>query len=230
VIVRRRPSWLAGLPFGLPDDFDYSVIGSLGDVISLMAALPNSDRGEAARALYERREQIGPVLAFAALMEAWDHDDRHLVDAFETADQLVAALRVVAPPLRRKRPLRVWRGIVVKDAHPGAAAVGLSWTRSRDIACWFATTYGGRSDIPGTRPFVFDVALLPEEIVALHDGRDEQEVLVEPRLLELNEAPIVVDGTTITLADLAADSHAPAEVLASWRAAGERYEARLRHP
>jgi hypothetical protein len=157
-----------------------------------------------------------------ALIEAWDHDHRFTVDAFDTTDAFAAALRAVAPPVRRTHPLRVWRGIVVRDAHPSEAAIGLSWTRSRDIACWFAT----RHDWPGVRPFVFQVALLPDEIVALHDGRGEQEVLVDPALLELNETPITVDGTSIDLIDLAIDSAPPTDALADWRAAGARYEIR----
>jgi hypothetical protein len=218
-------SWAQTLPFGLPDDFDYDVIRSRSDVATLLFTLPNAERGEAARALFERRERIGRALAYAALIEAWEHDDRFTVEAFGTADAFAAALRAVAPPLRRKRPLPVWRGVAVRDAHPAHAAIGLSWTRSRDIACWFATFYLARGDLPGARPFVFSVALLPEEIVALYDVRGEQEVIVDPAMLELNEGPIKVDGTTMMLAELAPDSTAPAGALADWQAAGQRYEA-----
>lgn len=218
----KQESWARTLLFGLPDDFDFGVIRTKADVITLLSSLPNSDRGEAARALYERRGHLKRAVVFAALMESWDHDDRVTVDAFNTADAFVAALRAVAPSLRRTRPLRVWRGIVVRDTHPRAAAIGLSWTRSRDIACWFAT----RHDWPAGRPFVFQAALLPDEIVALHDCRGEQEVLVDPALLELNETPITIDGTGIDLTDLAIDSAPPADALADWCAAGRRYEMR----
>lgn len=102
----------------------------------------------------------------------------------------------------------------------------MSWTRSRDIACWFATTYRNRAKLPGVRPFVFTVQLLPSDILAFHDGRKEQEALVD--LAALEGADIMVDGTTILTHDLTADSTPPATALADWRAAGERYEARKR--
>jgi hypothetical protein len=143
--------WARDLPFGLPDDFNFDLICTKGDVLSMMAALSNADRGEAARKLYERRDRLGPALAYAALMDAWDHNDREQVEAFETLDAFAAALREVAPPIKRQRPLRVWRGIAVRDGHPGQAAIGLSWTRSRDIACWFATRYQRRADLPGIK-------------------------------------------------------------------------------
>jgi hypothetical protein len=37
-------------------------------------------------------------------MDAWERDDRVLVDAFNTADDFVIALRNVALPIERKRP------------------------------------------------------------------------------------------------------------------------------
>jgi hypothetical protein len=186
--------------------------------------LPNADRGVAAREIWERRDRLGHRLAYTALMEVWDHDDRELVEAFETPDELAAALREVAPPLKRKRPLKVWRGIIVQQADPAKAAIGLSWTTSCDIACWFATRY----DKPNRRPFVFKLAATPEDIIALHNERREQEVLLEPVALDQLTHEIVVEGTGITLDELEPDSRAPEEALARWRAAGQRYEAAKR--
>ena len=77
--MSARKSWKEPLPFGLPDDFDFSVIRSRADVVSLMAALPNADRGVLARKLYERRDHIGNALVFFALMDVWDHDYREVV-------------------------------------------------------------------------------------------------------------------------------------------------------
>ena len=214
------------MSFGLPSNFNFDVIRTKSDVQRLLGTLPNRDRGVAARRLYERRDHIGPALAYFALMRAWEYDDGVLVEAFETLDAFAAALCPVAPPIKRKRPLRVWRCIAVRDAHPGHAAIGLSWTRSRDIACWFATTYRNRAKRPGARPFVFTVQLLPSDILAFHDGRKEQEALVD--LAALEGADIMVDGTTILTHDLTADGTPPAVALADWRAVGERYEARKR--
>lgn len=228
--------WSDDLPFGLPADFNFDVIHTKADVQRLLWTLPNRDRGVAARRLYERRDHIGPALAYAAFMTAWGHDDRELFEAFETPEAFAAALREVAPPVKRKRSLRVWRGIAVRDAHPGVAAIGLSWTRSREIACWFATRYQRRADLPGIRPFVFTTELEPWEIIAFNNSRGEQEVLVDlAALATLEQAEMItVDDTTITTIflkdltadDLTADSTPPADALADWRAAGERYEAR----
>lgn len=215
--MSARKSWKEPLPFGLPDDFNFSVIRSRADVVSLMAALPNADRGVLARKLYERRDHIGNALVFFALMDVWDHDYREVVNAFgETPDAFTAAVREVAPPIKRRRPVRLWRGIRVLKAHPGDAAIGLSWTRGREIACWFATTYRSYGDPPGVRPFVFTVQLMPSDILAFHDGRKEREALVDLSVLEFGGVEITVDGTPIRLNDLESDSVPPAAALADW--------------
>lgn len=67
--------------------------------------------------------------------------------------------------------------------------------------------------------------LEPYMILATHDGRGEQEVLVDP--LQLGNADITVDGTTTRLWELEDDSTAPVAALADWRAAGARYQAQL---
>jgi hypothetical protein len=222
--------WLDKLQFGLPDNFDFDVIRSRDDVEALLTILPNSDRGIAAHALYERCDRIGHDLVYAAIMYAWEsnEDYRELIDAFGSVSGffgLATALSKVAPKIKRKRRLRAWRGIAVREADPSEAAIGFSWTRSRDIACWFATTYPNRADLPGARPFVFTTMLDPYMILATHDGRGEQEVLVDP--LRLEEDAITVDGTTTRLWELEDDSTAPVGALADWRAAGARYQAQL---
>ena len=58
---------------------------------------------------------------------------------------------------------------------------------------------------------MFRAELTADEVVALHYGRGGREV-------------IVVDGTSIGWDELERESCAPAEALASWRAAGERWE------
>ena len=211
--------WLDKVEFVLPDDFDFDVIRSRDDVAALFT-IPNGHRGIAARALYERRDRIGHELVYAAIMYAWEHDYCELIDAFESVSGfpcfgLATSLSKVAPKIKRKRRLRVWRGIAVREADPSEAAIGFSWTRSRDVACWFATTYPNRADLPGSRPFVFTTMLDPYMILATHDGRGEQEVLVDP--LRLEEDAITVDGTTTRLWELEDDSTAPVGALADWR-------------
>lgn len=220
--------WSHGLPYGLPDNFDFDVVRTKDDVETLLFTLPNRDRGIAARAVWEQRKQVGNAVAYAALMEAWDHDDRVLVEAFETMDVFAAALRAVAPPLKRKRSLKVWRGVAVLKAHPGPAAIGLSWTRSRDVACWFATQHRGIGDVPGIRPFVFTATLDPAAIIAFHNARPEQEVLVDPAALDTEHemGGLLVDGMASCSIALEPDAVGPPDVLERWRIAGLRCEAK----
>ena len=134
------PVWLDGLENGFPLNFDWSVLKTCADVSAMIFRLPNADRGQAFRALHENRGTVGGRVAYHGMMEVWEHDHAVLMDAFDCDYYAVAAcLKDVAPPLAIDKPLRVWRGVCVRDGEdPAAAAQGLSWTRSRDVACWFA--------------------------------------------------------------------------------------------
>jgi hypothetical protein len=48
-----RPAWLENLSFGLPRDFDFTCTRNQHEAMSLIWALPNSDRGEAAVGLFK---------------------------------------------------------------------------------------------------------------------------------------------------------------------------------
>jgi hypothetical protein len=89
--------WLAELSGGLPSDFDYRLVLSAADAKMLILALPNCDRGRAAVGLYGQRDRIEPAAVYAGVVAAWDHDHRVVTDAFGSRQQLVAALREVAP-------------------------------------------------------------------------------------------------------------------------------------
>ncbi len=214
-------------PFGLSDDFDFDDIGTPAATRELLFSLPHCDLGRAARALYERRDRFGSALLYEALMLAWEHEERSKpIDAFATFDDFIAALREVAPPVMPKPPLRVWRGVAVRDL--ADSAIGLSWTCSRDVACWFATTYHEHARQPGIRCLVFTTVVEPSAIIAFNDARGEQEVLVDPAALDLSG--VMVDGTSLCVKDLAADSMPPTEILADWLVAGQRFELFKRSP
>jgi hypothetical protein len=223
---RRRCNWLDDLPIGLPEGFDYGNIRTVYDAESLMFRLPNEDRGKAARGLYEHRDQIGHQVVYAGMMEAWGYDHAVTRQAFQTDDDFAAALRAVAPPVKLTEPVRAFRGIIVTEGDPAAPAIGLSWSRSPDIACWFALRvylFAG-VDLGAYRPFVFFTVLQPHMIVTAYHGRGERELIVEPWMLAEDLEAIRVNGTGFTLFDLDEDSRAPETVIAKWLRAADRHQ------
>lgn len=156
------PHWSYHLPYGLPSNFDYSVIRTPDDATRMICALPNADRGGAAVGLYEARDTIGNEVAYHGMRAAWGHDDGYVAVAFGAKEQFADCLSEVAPPLGLQKSLRVWRGVQMEDGeHPADGAFGISWTRSRDVACWFAL----RFELPKLRPFVFQVDLDPYSLI-----------------------------------------------------------------
>jgi hypothetical protein len=152
-------------------------------------------------------------------MTAWDHDERDTINAFGSADQFIAALKDVAPPLTiRSRSKRVsaWRGVIIDRADCLHSALGVSWTRSRNVACWFAMRYY----VPEIQPSLY---LDSRAIVATHNGRCEQELLVDVQQL-LNHV-ITIDGYgSFEPSELHSGSEATRYVIAGWRRAANRYE------
>jgi hypothetical protein len=213
--------WLRVLPSGLPSNFDYSLIRTTDDVCNMIWALPNADRGTAAVELYEARDVIGRHVSYRGMMAAWDHDHGQVLAAFSD-DQLFAdCLSEVAPPLNLPNRVRLWRGVeITRDGDPAYAAAGVSWTRSRDVACWFAF----RFDKP--RPFVFRVDLPPYCVIAVHHHRREREVLVNPEALGWSS--VVLDGSRITLESLEPDATAPDHLIERWRCRYEQERERRR--
>jgi hypothetical protein len=164
------------------------------------------------------RKKIGNAVAFASIMQAWEHDDREVIGAFGSDVKFVNALRHVAPPHGRTTQVRAWRGIILKEAHPHEAAVAVAWTTERDIAAWFAT----RRYEPGLRPFVFCTEFEPSAVVVFHDRRREAEIIVD--LFGFCERRLIVDhdGTDWSTLDHMAMPSAAA--IASWCDARDRWE------
>jgi hypothetical protein len=209
-----RTSWQDRLPHGLSPDFDYSVIRTAAHVTTLLAALPNRDRGTAAKNLYKRRKILGNKVAYSGMIQAWDHDDFEVKSAFGGEAEFVQALREVARPSQRKRPVRAWRGVRNLDG-----AYGVSWTTERDIACWFSMLYYERHQTP----FVFFCDLRPDDIVVEHSGRKEYELLVDPRSLYGRAMLAVCDGdTSIEACEMTGHSEVPPSAIADWRLSSDR--------
>ncbi len=224
--------WLAELSGGLPADFDYRLVRSAADAKTLILALPNCDRGRAAVGLYGQRDGIGPGAAYAGMMAAWDHDHRVVTDAFGSRDQLVAALREVAPRFdwASAREIDVWRGAVVNRDDALLHTVDLCWSRSRNVACWFGLRDYVPVLQPSLAPVVFCAKIDRTVVVARHDSRAEQEVIVDvARLLRGGYAVTLdgIDGRPLNerdrIVDLCPDREVFDRHMDNWRRAGARY-------
>jgi hypothetical protein len=215
-----KTSWHDRLPYGLPRGFDYNLIRTANDAMKLIIALPNRDRGTAAKALYRRRKILGEKVAHSGLIEAWQHDHVEVTSAFGGRSEFVQALRTVSAPSERKRMVRAWRGVSDLDA-----AYGLSWTTDRDTACWFAMRHYERHQTP----FVFFCNLGPDAIAAEYNGRNERELIVDPTSLFGCAMLDVCDGDTSIEACEMLDHHdVPASAIADWRLGFHRVEAAMK--
>jgi hypothetical protein len=227
----RRAVWLADLSGGLPPNFDYRVVRSLADAKALIFMLPNCDRGQAAVGLHRSRHSIGTDLAYVGIMAAWDLGHRETVDAFGSTEDFISALRDVAsmPDLQASKYLEVWRGAVVDRRDELRCAVGLSWTRSRGVACWFALHEYVAALQPSLVPIVLHANLDRSVIVTMHNARAEQEVIVDLSRLFAADCAVSIDGTNIpiigvTIADLDPEVAAVSQLIARWQLASGRYE------
>ncbi len=225
--------WVSQLSGGLPSHFNYSIVKTAADARRLILALPNCDRGKAAVGLYRRHGFFSAGAAYAGLMEAWDHDHREVVEAFGSPEQLVIALKKVAPPLggNLSKRVDVWRGAVVGREDPLWSSIGLSWTRSRSVACWFALRDYVPTLQPSLVPAVLRANIERTAVVALHNARAEQEIIIDVHELTRAGTDIAFDGTELVLSnsrdrfvDFCPDNSAFAYLIADWRLASARYQ------
>jgi hypothetical protein len=211
-----RPEWCKRLQFGLPDDFDFGLIRTEDDAEWLMLVLPNRYRGVAALRLYEalgaRRDKR---IVYSGLMSAWDHDHGKVLAAFDDEQVFADALRKVAKPFRRKRPVRAWRG--VSSPH---AAYGISWTTDRDVACWFAMRFRDCH----SSPLVFVADISPDFIITEHNERFERELLVNPLAIAGSVRVVLDDPESGDIGvDELLDGQRPSQAaLDEWQLAYER--------
>ncbi|WGS18786.1 MULTISPECIES: hypothetical protein [unclassified Bradyrhizobium] len=225
--------WLPRLPGGLPVNFDYRAIKSEVDAKKLILELPGCDRGRAAVELYRHRELIGNAAAYRGIMVAWDHNHRDIIEAFGSPDRFVAALRDVAPPIEpcSSEPIDAWRGALLQRDESLRRSIGPTWTHSREVACWFALHDYVAQLQPSLTPVVLRTRIDRSLIVAEHNDRTEQELIVDARRLLTATNAVRLDGIDTWLskvrhriADLCPDGKAFDRLLADWRRASARYE------
>jgi hypothetical protein len=133
---------------------------------ALCFAAPNEHRGYIAAAAYG----LGvPNPAYQTIIrQIWNHDHQQLLWAVDRDADLVR--RMMADAEFRhpfSGPVTVYRGVEHGDFRK--ASRGLSWTVSRDVACWFA------HDLPNSLVLVGKVS--SADIVFWDNSRNEEEVV-----------------------------------------------------
>jgi hypothetical protein len=218
----RKEFWQYESIGGLPEHF--------AEAEDLVLALPKWGRCRAAHGLYECRDKIGASTACAGTVTAWDLDHRDVIEPFGSARLFATARRTTAPPRRRSSHAcaEISRGVLLHEFKLVALAILISWTRSRAIACWLAL----RDYVSSLQFYLLSVILrasiTPSTIVAWHDRRAEQKVIIDP--IDLGRtAGISVDGLGPSavqrpLADLKIGDHTYCELIAMWRYTSARYQ------
>lgn len=125
------------------------------------------------------------------LSQAWITTESPNSDPNLSKRELLSLFRSVSPQkLMDKEEYEIFRSLedvvtVYRGVTPYNAknVKALSWTLNRDVAEWFAHRYGEQ----GT---VYEAQIPKEHICAVFLGRNEAEVIVDPKhLMELLEAP-----------------------------------------
>jgi hypothetical protein len=231
-LANKKP-WLCRLPGGLPSDFDYRNVRSAGDAKALMFELPGCDRAKAAVDLYHHRNIVGAHTAYIGIMLAWTHDSRQLSEAFGSAKQFINALTSVAPTVQSPdtKPIEIWRGTLLNRTTPITHSFGLSWSRSRDVACWFALREYVPALQPALAPVVLHACFNRSVILARHNARAELEVIIDVTRQPWIDGMINFDGTDASgpalqrsVTDLCLDRKIFDYLIADWRLAASRYE------
>ena len=126
------------------------------------------------------QKDLGQLLADAWVLEECPNQDHNV-----SKRELLSLFRSIPPEYlmnERERmayqamedPVTVYRGVTTYNAKNIRA---LSWTLNRDTAEWFAHRFGEE----GT---VYEAQVRKEHILALFTGRNESEVIVDPKYLE----------------------------------------------
>lgn len=141
------------------------------------------------------QEDLGQLLAHAWILEECPNQDRNV-----SKRELLALFHSVPPELLMDEEeyavyqsledsVTVYRGVTSYNAKNIKA---LSWTLDRDTAEWFAHRFGEE----GT---VYEAQISKEHILAFFNGRNESEVVVDPKYLEqIMESPEPEIGIRMT--------------------------------
>jgi hypothetical protein len=164
-------SWLENeLPPYAKVHVNAALSGDKSAALGLFAAAPNKWRGWIARAAYCSGV---PNPGFQEIIRhVWNHDHDQLLAAVRhrgVIRQMMKAAEFDHPFTGRVTVFRGAAGLSLMNA-----SKGLSWTVSRDVACWFALRFS-RNDC---KPMVLRANIDAVDIVFWDNSRHEQEVVL----------------------------------------------------
>lgn len=151
---------------------DPAFSGDVGAVSRLLFAAPNKSRPLVVDYLWLDNAPL-PALQ-TALTEAWEHD-HHYMHAYFRPPELRALFKEAGKvPDNLPPKVTVWRG---GRWHHHRLVLGLSWTTSRAVACWFATKWGAIAH-RAEGPLVVRATVDRRRILHASNERCESEVVI----------------------------------------------------
>jgi len=151
---------------------------------SLVYAAPNDWRGHIALCAY----WIGlPNPAYREIMDnVWNHDHWQLKNVAPGGTRQIRRMMASAEfPIPLKGDVTIYRGAA--GVTPAKAVKGLSWTTSREVACWFAYNWVSRRY---ANKLVLTATVSASDIIYWSNDCDEREVVLRgPPSLSIDENP-----------------------------------------
>ena len=132
-----------------------------------LAVVVDNDEALRERGIYESAVVNGYVWTKHDHSD-WDFDD--IKSLFDGGNR--EKMRTAGSPLKGSGPFTVYRG--VNGSGVERRDCGISWTDSLEVACWFATKFGGEAAA------VNSASLRLQDIYCYYTGRNEDEYLGIP--------------------------------------------------
>jgi hypothetical protein len=157
-------------------------------ITEALIRISDQERGRVAVGLFQ--EGAPAEVLRAALEMVWEHNHAPLWKACGGSIRKISRLFRAAEFDNDHLPkaFDIWRGGAGQQSSDWhGVASGISWTRDRDVACWFALGPSG-SWIKG-EPVVLKCTIKRREVLAHFTGSDEDEIVTT------TVGPTVVDGS-----------------------------------
>jgi hypothetical protein len=159
--------------------------GDKSAATKLSVAAPNEWRGWIAVAAYH----LGtPNPGYQELIrQIWDHDHQYLlaVEKRSVVRQMMISAQFDHP---LSGSMTVFRGVCGLNLRQ--AAMGLSWTTSRNVACWFALRFGHI----GLHPLVVSADIEATDIIYCEGSGEEEVVLRRKPAAVVDQSPETWDA------------------------------------